>query len=414
MGAGSILLPWLIPASAIGRGSSPAASDRLTVASIGMGGQGIQDTMGFCAYPEVQVVAVCDVDADRRENARNMVNNFYGTQNCVAVADFREIIERSDVDIVCIATPDHWHTIPAIWAMRSGKDVFVEKPLSLTIAEGKALVQTAKACGSVTQVNSWQRSIHNFRYACELIRGGRFGRVYRAQVGLPGSGAHGPQGEAPVPEGFDYDFWLGQAPWAPYNPSRCHGAFRYCFDYSGGGLTDWGAHHLDTVQWCMDKDGTGPVRIEGTGVFPTEGIWNTATHYHFTCTYEDGFVLESSTNLRAGVRFEGDDGRWLHVDRGILETHPADLRKERIPPDEMKQIWVSGDHNADFLSSVRTRRPTVTPVEVGHRSISIAHLANICMRLGRSLNWDPVQEQFVDDPTANRMLSRAMRQPWHL
>ncbi|HNT36176.1 MAG TPA: Gfo/Idh/MocA family oxidoreductase, partial [bacterium] len=370
--------------------------------------------MGFCAYPEVQVVAVCDVDAPRCEGAKRQVDAVYGNQDCACIHDFREIIQRRDIDIVCIATPDHWHAIPAIWAMRSGKDVFVEKPLSLTIAEGRALVNTAKECGSVTQVNTWQRSIHNFQHACDLIQGGRLGRVHTAKVGLPGGPSQPPQPEVPVPEGFDYDFWLGQAPWAPYHPSRCHGAFRACFDYSGGGLTDWGAHHLDVVQWYMNRDSTGPVKIEGTGEFPTEGIWNTATSYHFICTYDDGFTLEASTSFRGGVRFEGEDGRWLHVDRGVLETNPADLRKQRIAPDEMKQLWVSGDHNADFLNSIRTRRPTVTPVEIGHRSISIAHLANICMRLGRSLRWDPAQEHFIDDPSADRMLSRAMRQPWHL
>lgn len=407
--------PFVITSNALGGEGSPSASNRLTVGCIGVGGQGVQDMMGFCGCADVQVVAVCDVDKPRRDSAKNRVDEFYDNIDCACYGDFRDIIARQDIDIVCIATPDHWHIIPAIWAMQAGKDVFVEKPLTLTLDEGKLVVEAANRYGAVTQVNTWQRSIHNFQHAKNLIRSGQLGKIKSVKVGLPGGGAQGPQDEQLIPEGFDYDFWLGQAPWAPYNASRCHGAFRWCYDYSGGGLTDWGAHHLDIVQWCMGTDHTGPVEVDAKGEFPNEGIWDTAVSYNFTCKYDEGFTLYgASSGEKPGVLFEGEDGRWLHVDRGILATNPPDLKKKDLEADEMLQLWVSGDHVRDFLDCVKSRRETVTPVAIGHRSISIAHLVNLSMRLDRKLHWDPREETIIGDREGLRMMSRAMRSPWHL
>jgi len=413
--AGLLAAPYVITSGALGNTTTPSASNRLTVASIGVGGQGMQDTLAFCARADTQVVAVCDVDSHRREHARRRVNAEYGNEDCAVYGDFRRIIERPDIDIVCIATPDHWHIIPAIWAMRTGKDVFVEKPLTLTVDEGRAVVEAAERYGSVTQVNTWQRSIHKFQYAVELVRSGALGKVHTVKVGVPGSPAQGPQQEEPIPDGFDYDMWLGQAPWAPYNRSRCHGAFRFTFDYSGGEICDWGAHHIDIAQWGMGTDHTGPIEIEGVGEFPKEGIWNTAVHYSVICKYAEGFTMHIADNHGFfGVRFEGEDGRWIYVDRERLQANPPSLLRTALESDEMLQLWVSGDHLGNFIDAVKTRKKTVVPVETGHRSLSIAHLSNISMLLGRKLRWNPETERFVNDETANRMLSRAMRSPWHL
>lgn len=392
----------------------PAPSNRLVAGCVGVGGQGTQNMLGFCSYPEVQVVAVCDVDRGRRLGAKGQVDAFYGNTDCVAYNDFRDLVTRPDIDIVVNSTPDHWHAIPSIMAMRHGKDVYCEKPMSLTIGEGRMMADTARRYGAVTQVGTWQRSINQFRHARDLVRSGAIGEVKLARVGIPGSPAHGPQPTMPVPEGFDYDMWLGQAPWAPYTAARCHGAFRFCYDYSGGGLCDWGAHHLDVAQWCLDHDGTGPVAIKAEGKFPTEGVWNTAMEYHIEFTYADGSKVVAGTDQEWGPKFFGEGDAWVRVNRSVFETNPPELRKAAIEPDDMRQLWVSGDHFGNFLDCVRSRQETVVPMAVGHRSISLCHLANIAMRLGRPLQWNPEAERFVDDPQADKMLTRSARSPWRL
>jgi len=413
--AAALTLPYIIISPAFGARPRPPAGERLNLGCIGVGGQGTNNMRGFLTFGQVQVVAVCDVEKAHRQRAKTIVDQHYDNHDCATYNDFRNLLDRGDIDIIMVATPDHWHAICSIWAMRKGIDVYCEKPLSLTIAEGRAMANAAKRYGAVTQVGTWQRSIHKFQHAAELIKSGRLGKIHTVEVGLPGSPSQGPQKTQPIPPGFDYNMWLGQAPLAPYNKSRCHGAFRFTFDYSGGEICDWGAHHLDVAQWCLGKSYTGPVEIRGTGEFPTEGIWNTATKYRIEYKYADGIKLIAGTELpNFGAKFYGTEGRWLHVNRSKLVTHPADIRKSVIKPDEMPAQWVSGDHHGNFLECVKTRRQTAAPMEIGHRSIALAHLGNIAMLLGRKLKWNPDTEQFVNDDTANRMLSRAMRPPWHL
>ena len=404
----------LMVGRAWGAPERPRPSNRLVVGCVGVGGQGTQNMQGFCSYPEVQVVAVCDVDRARRASAKAKVDAFYGNQDCAAYNDFRDLVMRPDIDIVVNATPDHWHAIPSIMAMKAGKDVYCEKPLGLTIAESRMMADVARRYGAVTQVGTWQRSIHRFQYAGQIVASGALGKVDVVRIGLPASPAHGPQPEMPVPEGFDYDMWLGQAPWEPYTQARCHGAFRFCFDYSGGSLCDWGAHHLDVGQWYSGHSLSGPVAVDGKGEFPSEGVWNTAVQYHIEYTYANGLKIIAGTDQEWGPKFYGEDGKWLRVTRDTLETNPEHLRKAPLEPDDMRELWVSGDHLGNFLDCIRSRQETVVPFEVGHRSITLCHLGNISMRLGRKLAWDPGAERFVDDPEANKMLTRPARSRWRV
>ena len=412
--AGVAGLPYLIPSSALGKAGSVAPSNRVVVGVIGTGGMGTGDLRGFLNKEEVQLVAVCDVDTDHRNRARDMVNEKYGNNDCAAYNDFREVIERSDIDAVLLALPDQWHAITAIMAARAGKDIHAQKPLAYNISEGRAIVDAVNQYGVVWQTGSQQRSDRRFRFACELVRNGRIGDVHTVRIGLPKRSSIRDNGTQPAPvlAGFDYDMWLGPAPWAPYNPSRCHWNFRWISDYAGGQITDWAGHHCDIAQWGMDTEHTSPVEIEGTGIFPRESLFDTVEDYRFTCKYAEGFTMIVTGASTLGVRFEGSEG-WVFVNRGKIDAQPKSLLNSVIGPDEI-QLYKSDDHKQDFLDCVRTRSRTVAPVDVAHRSIMIGHLGVIALKLGRKVHWDPRKERFINDPEADRLLSRPMRSPWHL
>ena len=408
----------IIPASALGRNGSVAPSNRIVMGCIGVGGMGTDDLRGFMGKPEVRIVAVCDVDKGHRDEAKRIVDKGYGNNDCAAYNDFREITRRGDVDAVCIAAPDHWHVIPAVDAVKHGKDAYVEKPLTLTIREGRILSDTARRYCRVVQTGSQQRSDMRFRRASELIRNDRLGKIHTVNVRIPANNrtcdpTWGPQ---PVPEGFDYDFWLGQAPWEPYHPQRCHYQFRFLFDYSGGQVTNWGAHYLDVAQWSLGMDDSGPVEITGKGEFPTSGLFTTATNVRFECVYAGGVRLICTTRqdgvFDGTVKFEGAGG-WIEVNRDGITSEPASILREPIGTQEI-HLYESRDHQQDFLDCIRTRARPVADVEIGHRSATVCHLGNIAMFLGRNLHWDPRAEHFINDEEADRMTSRAMRAPWYL
>ena len=409
--------PLIVQARVLGAEGAVSPSEQIALGFIGLGSMGLRHVKGFVQEADCRTVAVCDVDTGRRREAAGVVNQASGSTDCADVADFRAILDRSDIDALVIAVPDHWHAALAIPAIRAGKHVYGEKPLALTINEGKAIVRAVRRHGCVWQTGSWQRSTHHFRFGCELVRNGRIGRLRKVEVGIGIGPTIGPQPVMPVPDGFDYDLWLGPAPWAPYTEKRCHWNFRWILDYSGGQVTDWGAHHIDIAQWGMDADGTGPVAVEGTGTFPPDGLYDAATHYQFTCTYASGLILEVASNdrLKQGVRFLGDDG-WVHITRAGLATHPADLVRDRILPGEVHLARPRGDerqgHRRDWLDCIRSGGEPITPVEIGHRSITVAHLGNIAMRLGRKVRWDPAAEQILGDASAERMMGRTMRAPW--
>ncbi|QDV35758.1 Gfo/Idh/MocA family protein [Tautonia plasticadhaerens] len=436
--AAGVAVPMVVPASALGRGGFTAPSERITLAMIGTGNQGFNDLRSFLRDDRVQVVAVCDVNREGpgywdgkvggREPAKRLVEEHYGRRagsgsyaGCASVVDFREILGRDDIDAVEICTPDHWHAIPVIEACKAGKDIYCQKPLSLTIAEGRAMSDAVKETGVVFQTGSQQRSDPNFRRACELVRNGRIGELKRVLVGLPGGRPNlaGEGGDdkktAPVPEGFEYDSWLGPAPEAPYAPARCHVNFRWILDYSGGQITDWGGHHPDCAQWGMGTERTGPVEIRNVaGTFePPDPLWDTATAFSLDAVYGNGVVMNISNANRMGVTFEGTEGT-VHADRGRIDADPKSLLDSEIGPGEIR-LYASDDHFRNFIDCVHSRGPTAAPVEVAHRSITVCHLGNIALRLGRDrLRWDPDAERILGDDEAAAMLSRPYRDPWKL
>jgi len=415
----TIGFPYIVPSSVFAADGSVAPSNRITIGCIGTGGKGTGDLNAFLRKPQAHVLAVCDVDTRNRNNSRDMVNKKYGNRDCAAYNDFRDIIARSDIDAVSIATPDHWHAIPAIMAARAGKHIHCQKPLAHNIAEGRAICNAVKKYQVIWLTGSQQRSQKNFRRACELVRNNRIGKVHTVEVGLPTRWQQTcpPQPVQPVPEGFDYDLWLGPAPWAPYTKKRCIPlGWRWIYDYASGLITDWGAHHLDIAQWGMDTEHTGPVEIQSEDVvFGTGGLWNTANRYRVTCKYEQGFtlIIADTDKLRQGIRFIGTDG-WLHVSRSQgLDANPKSILDSRIAPGEI-HLYKSDDHKQNFIDCIHSRCETVAPIEVAHRSITIGHLGTIAMKTGRKLNWDPQAERFTNNDHANRLLSRPMRTPWQL
>ena len=430
----AVAAPYVVSSSALAR---PQAGERITMGVIGCGGMGRGDMRQFLGMPDVQVVAVADPDLVQRNAAQKEVEAKYAAESasgtfrgCASFGDYRELLARDDIDAVIQATPDHWHALVVVDAARAGKDIYGEKPLSLTIHQGRVMSDTVARYGRVFQTGSQQRSDARFRKACELVRGGRIGMVRRVTCGLSTGSRTGNQPAIPVPDGFDYDLWLGPAPEAPYCEQRTHWNFRWILDYSGGQVTDWGAHHIDIAHWGLGLGMTGPVEVEGEGEFPTDGLWNAAVNYRFVARYAKGVEIVVTNDFENGVKFEGEDG-WIFVSRSRIEAHPMSLLME-APPDSsggmgMGMSSVGGDpgagdmlyptatgHHRNFIDCVRTRMEPIAPIEQAHRTITVAHLGNIAMQLGRKVRWNPDTERFVDDPKAERMRDRAMRAPWRL
>ena len=426
---GVITCPYIVSSPVLGKGepamtSLRAANDRITMGAIGVGGQGTYDMKSLMADARVQVVAVCDPLAANRQRAKKIVEEHYSKDKqwtgCKDYSDFRELLARDDIDAVNIGTPDHWHAITAIQAAIAGKDIYCQKPLTLTIEQGKKMVEAVRRYGTVFQTGTQQRSEERFRRACELVRNGRLGKLHTIEVEIPGSMSLDGFYFEPVPEGLDYDLWLGPAPMAPYSPKRVDAfGWRWISDYAGGCVTDWGAHHIDIAQWAMGTTHTGPVEVQGEAAFPKDGLFDTAVHWRFECDYANGvkvicfakneFVPGQYPN---GIKFIGERG-WLYVNRGQLDAEPKTILQEEIGTNEIR-LYKSDNHYTNFIDCVITRQPPAAPVEEAHRSVSVCHLANIAMRLGRKIKWDPEKEIIVNDEQANRMLSRPMRSPWRL
>jgi predicted dehydrogenase len=412
---GAIGFPYIVGSSALGKAGNVAASNRITIGFIGVGSHGRDvNVKSFLGNFDARAVAVCDVDANNMNIARDMINAKYGNQDCAAYNDFREIIARDDIDAVMISTPDHWHVPISIAAAKAGKDVECEKP-TLTVEEGRVLCETMRRYNRVFQWSTEDRSVDVYHRMCELVRNGRIGKVQTIRVELPsGPDTPGNPAPMPVPKELDYDLWLGPAPWAPYTKDRCHWNFRWILDYSGGMLTDWGAHLLDGAQWGNDTEYTGPVEVEGKGVFCEEGLYNTAKEYRIEYKYADDVKL-IVTSGTPSLRFDGTEG-WIGNRgwRAPLQANPKSILDSVIGPDEIHLYTCRAGEQRNFLDCVKSRKQCYFPPEIGHRCFTIAHIGNILMLLGRKLRWDPEKEQFINDEQANRMLSRAMRSPWHL
>ncbi len=421
--AGTLAAPYFVPASALGRGGWKPPSERITMAMIGIGNMGgghLGDILNSNDMrAQLQIVAVCDVDAVKRRNARKQVEDKYAAdrqagsfKGCDEYNEFEKLLERKDIDAVLCAVPDHWHAIVAIHAARMGKDIYSEKPLTLTIREAQEMVAAMRRYNRVFQTGSQQRSEHNFRFACELVQNGRIGKLQTVHVsiGMPSEEKYLP--EEPVREGLDWDRWLGPAPWQPYNAERCSGDYgggwRRIRDYSGGMTTDWGAHHFDIGQWGMGMDGHGPVEIH-----PPDDAKKTP----LTFVYENGVRMFRAGEAEGhggvnGVLFTGTEGR-VEVNRGYLKTWPAELMNERIGPDEI-HLYESPGHKQDWINCIRNRQRPICDVAIGASTIIVCHLANIASWLNRPIKWDPVKQEIVGDLEASRWLDRPKRGPWRL
>jgi predicted dehydrogenase len=423
--ATGFLVPTIVPATVFG---ADAPSNRITIGFVGVGRMGMGDLRELLGRKEAQIVAVCDVDSNRTKNAQKAVEARYGKQStggtykgCRTYGDYRELVTQDDIDAVCVATPDHWHALPSIAAAKAGKDIFLQKPLTLTIKEGRVLSDTVRRYKRIFQVGSQQRSDTRFRQACELVRNGRIGKLHTVKVGFGTDPGTGPERPMTVPDNLDYDMWLGPAPWAAYTEKRVHpksgfgrpGWLRIAA-YGAGMITGWGAHHNDTAQWGMGTEYTGPVEIQGQTEYPKDGLWDVHGDFSIEYTYANGVKVICTDNKKnkQGVLFEGAEG-WVYVKRGQIDAQPKSLLTSTIGPDEIR-LYKSNNHKANWLECIKLRAETIAPVEIGHRSCTVCLLGEIAMRLGRKLKWDPDKEQFVGDETANRMLWRPMRSPWRL
>jgi predicted dehydrogenase len=408
----TLALPNLITSTALGAARA-AASERVTLGFIGVGWKGFEGCWGsllqtFIADRLTQVLAVCDVDRRYRERAKKFVDQTYGNQDCTAYRDFRDLIVRPDLDAVVIATPDHWHAVQTIWTCREGKDVFCEKPLALTIREARAMVDAARRHNRIVQTGSQSRSNGRMRFGCEVVRRGRIGPVREVHVtcGPPSVPCTLPA--EPVPDYLDWDLWLGPAPWRPYH-SKIHPVnFRAWFDYSGGGMTDWGAHHFDIAQWGLGMDHSGPVEI-----IPPDG----QDQKHLTFKYANGVAVHhTSHDVEQGVTFFGSEGRvnMMAVSgRAVFEPEVLGRQCRDLEAQSNDPLANKG-HYENFIDSVRTRKTPAADVEIGCRTLTVCLLGNIAYALKRPLRWDPVKEEFPNDAEANRWLARAHREPWQI
>jgi myo-inositol 2-dehydrogenase / D-chiro-inositol 1-dehydrogenase len=428
LSAGAVAgVPWILPSRV---GGAIAPSERISVAMIGMGRQAMYANLpSFLQSKDTQVVAVCDVDAWRMKGAEAKINAYYakkkasGTyKGCRTYGDFREILARDDIDAVMISTPDHWHVPMAIAAAKAGKDVCCEKPLTLSIHEGRILSDTIKRYGRVFRTDSEFRSHWYFHRVVELVRNGRIGKLHTIRVGVPtGDIACGPQKEMPIPEGLDYDMWQGPAMPAPYTLNRVHTPRSFkrpgwmrIRDYCDGMITNWGTHLIDIAQWGNGTDHTGPVEVQANGVYPTNGLWNVLLSFNAKYKYANGVTMHYVMG-RPYVRFEGEGG-WIRVDYGgKIQASPESLAKETLGASDKVRFPLRSE-KADFIDCVKTRGRTLADAEIGHRTNTACHLAHISIQLGgQKLRWDPDAEQFIDNDAANRLTRRtAMRPPWTL
>lgn len=415
--AATSLPTWFSEETAAAAPNPLDPNDKPGLALIGCGGRGRGVAAEAARFG--RMLAVCDVDDANLAQAQRI------WPDAKLYKDFRRLLERDDVDVVVNGTPDHWHTLVNMAALKGGKDVYSEKPLTLTIDEGKRLVRVVRDSQRILQTGSQQRSDKNFRLACELVRNGRLGKLAHVDVWLPHGRREGPFTNRPVPDGLDWDMWLGPTPRVEYVPERCHVTFRYWWEYSGGTMTDWGAHHLDIALWGTGYERSGPVSVEGKpGLEMIPGGFTAFSEYEVDYVYANGVTQTCrSTTANAwngtvldpqgpqhGVRFEGSDG-WIFVSRGKLEASDPELLTTPLPASATR-LYASDNHMRNFFECVRSREPPICDVEIGHRSVSACHLGVISLRLGRRLQWDPAEQAFIGDAEANRWLSREMRPPW--
>lgn len=429
--------PAIVPASVFQKN---APSNRINIGAIGTGRiSRDHDMPGVWKHDGAQIVAVCDVDSKRAEDAKKLVNDRYTKKTgktydgVTAYGDYRELLKNKEIDAVLISTPDHWHALIGIHAAEAGKDIYMQKPTSLTIAEGRALSEAVRRTNRILQIGSQQRSSPQFRYAAELVRNGRLGQLKTVYVGLPGDPSGDEEPEMPVPPTLNYDMWLGSTPRVYYTEKRVHPQTGYdrpgwlrCEQFGAGMITGWGSHHIDCAHWAMDTEHTGPIEVSGVAEFPAKGLWDVHGKFRTEAVYANGVKMIVSNELPNGIKFEGTEG-WIFVTRGnysVTASDPVSKQADKalsasdpkiitsvIGPHEV-HLYKSSDHHGNWLESVRTRKAPIAPVEVGHRSCSACLVHHIAMKLKKKVTWDPAKERFKNDTEANAMLSRPQRRPY--
>ena len=400
----------IVPSSVFG---ANAPSNRITMALIGSGGQGCSDMGGFLGCHDLVMVAVCDVNKEKTRKAKETVDRRYNNSDCKEYMDFREVCDRDDIDTVLIATPDHWHAYIGTYALAHGKDCYGEKPLTHDLKEGRALVNAVNKYSRVWQTGSQQRSGNEFRKAVELVRNGRIGKIKRVEVGLPGGG-RGPAAKpgAPIPEGLNWDMWLGPAPERPFL-GVYDWNWRWVLEWGGGQLMDWIGHHCDIAQWGLGMDRSGPVSFKGYAPYePEGGIYDSFKQYHVECKYANGIELAVASDVKGGCTWYGENGEWIHVNRGELNASKNSIKEAKIEPGELH--IESNGHQRDFLDAVKARDLCHADCETAHRSASVGHLCQIALLTGREIKWDPATETIIGDKRAEALLGRAPRGNWKL
>jgi predicted dehydrogenase len=435
--AGALGFPTIVPSSVFGQN---APSNRITMAVFGWGMMGPGNTDKFLNESDCQIVAACDIDKNHLNQAVGKINGFYKNSDCKAYADYREVMARKDIDTVMLALPDNWHALTAIEAAKNGKDIYGEKPLARTIAEQQAIVKAVQKHKRIWQTGSWQRSEDNFRIGAEIVRNGLIGKLQRVEVGLPAghndfAGTKDKMQVSTPPAELDYDMWIGPAAMEPYIEGRIHKNWRWNYNIGGGQLLDWIGHHCDIAHWGMDCDSTGPTEMRPIQADfpPRTDVWNTATRYRSESTYANGVVMTIAgghPDIKMGTKWIGSDG-WVYVNRGAYDASKDELKKKiqkregdkvveasaapKLGDDVIKtRLYETKGHHRNFLDCVKSRQPTVTPVETAHRSATPGHLALISLMVNRPLKWDPEKEVIIGDEEASKLLGREYRGPWKL
>ena len=423
---GALGVPTIVPASVLGAGGATPPSERITIGSIGVGRMGSGHVMGNLQKEDLRVLAICDVRESSRLRAKQVVDQKYGDTSCATYSDYRELLARPDIDAVVIATGERWHPLIGIEAARRGKHIYCEKPMAVTVQEAQALREAVRRSGVVFQFGTQQRSSHYFRFGVELVLNGRIGRLHTVAIASTGGPYKPlpPEQIVPPPAGFDYDRWLGPAPWAPYSDLRVSLHWLNIFDYGLGHIAgSWGIHDVDIAQWVNQSQYTTPISVEATGELYTD-IRDTAALYDIEYKYANGVRVNMTDRNTAMKRypqfrqgsmasvFFGDKG-WVYVSREGTRTHPESLMHSFIGPNDNRVVF-SNDHKRNFMDAIRSGRPTISPVEVAACDEMVCQMGHIALLRNRKLSWDPAREIFTDDPEANRMLWRPMRTPWRV
>lgn len=439
--AGAIILPTIVPSSVMGKN---APSNKINIGHIGTGriARG-HDIPGVWQHYVAQYVAVCDLDKNRMEDGKKLIEDYYtkktGKPKYVDIKmydDYHDLLNNKDIDAVVISTPDHWHSQPAVEAALAGKHVYLQKPTSLTVAEGRTLSDVVKKTGIILQVGTQQRSTPQFRIAAELVRNGRIGRLHTVRIGLPGDPSGPYAEEMPIPKTFNYEMWLGSTPYVPYTEIGVHPQKGYDRpgwlrreQFGAGMITGWGQHHFDSAAWGMNTEYTGPISIQAVAEFPKSGLWDVHGDFMAKAEYANGITMYTSGGYPNGIRYEGTEG-WIFVSRGdyvatatdpvakansnkALDASDPKILSSEIGPDEI-HLYKSDEQHGNWLDCIQSGKQPISPAEIGHRACTVCLITHIAMKLGRKLNWDPGTERFENDDEANAMLSRPQRYPYGL